>query len=240
MTIVPSPSIAYLGWAMILLLVSFLQYVFDIRGRFLQHRRLYAYLSYGALVIITIGIFGGLDYSGNVLMIRAANAGNSGHLISWIAIMLIFYRFGFDDILRGAGAAAGFIALHESISVFTTMISGGYGATFGVTFSTALWNYSTFFVLLAAASIVYVAFMGNETFGPFKKAGILLLIYSLVLVSIGGVGTINLLGQTPFFNNLDVNLQEQLSWIIPSLYLIGLSLSKKEMPPVPNTSKAFE
>lgn len=224
----PSPGLNYVEYGLVILFFAFIEYKFHIRNYLItNHRRFYAYFSYFGLIGVTIGVFGGLDYTGNILLIRALNAGNSGHLLSWIAIMLIAYRFGYNDIFKGVLVAGAFAAFHEIISVGITLVIGAYGASVGITLAEALWYYSTFFFLLAAILVAYFTFTGTETWYEMKRAVIFLTIYSIIVSSIGAIGTVDLSGPTIYFYNLDVNLIEQLSWLLPSVVLIGLGFRKK-------------
>jgi hypothetical protein len=228
MIAIPSPPLNYIEYAIGFLFVIFLDYALGIHKLLLAHRKFYFYFSYASLVAIIIGIFGGLDYTGNILLIRALNAGNSGHLISWIAIVMVACRFGYNDILKGITAAGGFAAGHEIISVSVTLITGAYGASLGITLSQALWYYSTFIVLLGAMMAAYFWFTESEYFKDLFKAMIVLTLASIIVASIGAVGTLNLIGPTQYFDNLDYNLVEQINWIIPAIVFVGLSLVPRE------------
>jgi len=230
MTPILSPPLNYIEYAAVFLFLAFAEYMLGLRALLLKHQRIYSYISYFSLIIITIGIFGGLDYSGNILLIRALNAGNSGHLISWVAIMLVAYRFGYNDILKGLTIAGAFAAGHEIVSILISLAAGSYGAAQGVSLASGLWYYSTFFFLLGAILIAYFVYDGTSTASALFRSMLILTGYSIVVASIGAVGTLNVLGPTIYFYNLDVNLIEQLSWLMPAIVFVGLSLRK----PVPD------
>lgn len=225
----PSPGLNYVEYGMILIFFAFIEYRFHIRDYLLtNHTRAYAYFSYFGLVGITIGIFGGLGYSGNILLIRALNAGNSGHLISWIAVIIVAYRYGYNDLFKGVIVAGTFASFHELISVLITLVIGAYGQEAGITLIQALWYYSTFFFLLGAFVLTYFVYTGTETWYEMKRMVVFLLGFSIIVASIGAISSVDLSGPTIYFYNLDVNLIEQASWLIPSIVLIGLSFRPKE------------
>jgi hypothetical protein len=224
-----SPPLNYVEYAFIFLFVGFLEYFIHLRRLlFGNHRKLYAYISYMSLVLMTIGIFGALDYSGNILLIRNINDSNTGHLLSWVAIMLLVYRFGYNDILKGITVGAAFAACHEIVSVLVSLIVGAYGASMGVTLSQAISFYSTFFFMLGSIMVAFFAFGGMKQIRDLSKSMGVLVIFSIIVGSIGGVGTIDLLGPTQYFYNLNVNLIEQCSWLMPSIIFLVLSLLKRE------------
>jgi len=221
-------DIRYLEYALILVIFAGVQNFFGPQRfrKILMNYRIYNYVSYAGLTLITILLFGGVNYSGNPILIRISPQ-NSGHLFTWIAIMLVAWRFGYNDIINGVLTAGLFAALHEIVGVSATLITGTYGAV-TVTLLNAIEYYSAFFVLLAAIIIARVEYSGIRDIKVWATT-IVIIVYTVLWASIGYPATINLLGPTTYFNNPDVNLLESLSWLIPSIVMIMPTNNSGEM-----------
>jgi hypothetical protein len=218
MTYVPI-DVRYLEYALILVVFVGVQKVLGPQRlrRLLTSHRAYNYVSYGGLASVTILLFGGVNYAGNPLMIRMS-AQNSGHLFTWIAIMLVAWRFGHDDFVNAVLTAGLFAALHEIFGVSATLIAGTYGDT---TLLNAAEYYSAFFVLLAAIIIARVTYSGTKDIRPTVWAtAAVIAVYTALWASIGYPAALNLLGPTAYFDNPDVNLLESLSWMIPAIVMV--------------------
>lgn len=222
MVSVPLPPLSYVEVGFVILFIAFVERMLHTREH-LMGSRAYFYASYIGLLIVTIGMFGGISYSGNILLMRTSADGNSGHVLSVLAIWLVLGRFGYKDIIKGLATAGGFVGFHEAISVGTTIIAGAYGA--GVTISQALFFYSTFFFLLSTVIIAYFVIDKRETWRPmYIGMGLLVLYSAIVVITTGAQGTLNVEGPTALFGNLMTNAIEDFSWMMPCIAIIVASL----------------
>ena len=222
--VIPLPPLSYVEVGLVVLFVTFIEYLLPI-NEYLAGKHVYFYMSYASLVVISIGMFGALDYNSNIILMRAAPDGNSAHFLSLLAIVLVLYRFGYNDIIKGLSITGAFVAFHELISVGFTLITGAYGASLGITPEQALTFYSTFLFMCATIVVAYFVFDKGKTWKHMYWAMVLLVMYSMIVVfSVGAVGTLNILGPTQYFQNMLKNGVEDGSWILPSIALIVASM----------------
>jgi hypothetical protein len=70
--------------------------------------------------------------------------------------------------------------------------------------------------------------MGKSLWPILWCTSFIIIIFSIPVASIGAIGALDLNGPTPYFANLDINLIEVLSWLMPGIYLLWASFIKKK------------
>lgn len=215
----------YLIYGMVLVFVAFVQKVFGIYGGLLKHPRGYCYASIAIIAATTILVLGHVDLSVNPILSRLLNV----HLFSMLSIFLIFYAFSYGgvskvDVIKGALTAGIYAALHEFVGTVFIFITGivfnEYFEGFQIPAGTVIVYYALFFVLLAGIFVAYLAFVGSERFKLLLKVAIIMIVMSAFFMAAGNFATLNLGGATSLYGNLDANLSENLTWVIPAIYMV--------------------
>jgi len=224
MAVAPPPNFDYLYESILLIIFAFIEYRFKLTSH-LEGKFLYFILSYFSIIGIIIGTVLFINWDENILLIRTVGIGNSGHILSWFAVISVCAYFGYKNIIKGVVYAGAVSATHEIISVGFTFITG----ITGVSVIQGLDYYSTYFVLIGALLICFFAMNGIKDIKALLVSNGALLIYStIIFVTVGGLGTTNLTGPTNQYYNLWYNALEEISWILPAAVFILVSYMKKQ------------
>lgn len=165
-----------------------------------------------ALVLFTPGLL-----RENILLLRVfSTVGASyGHWLSWLAIFIVFVRYGYRDVFRGAFVTGVLVALHEGLWYFSY-----FAAHTARVDAVVLYYYWPFLFLLAAMLAMY--FINVRALPRTKLAEVLvvLVVYYILWLAAGFPLTLdNITGITPFYGSLVVNFIEDASWLIPALVM---------------------
>lgn len=138
----------------------------------------------------------------------------SGHWFTWVALFMVYARYGWKDIVAGGIKTAVFGALHELSWYAAYMVSTPTRAL------EVAYYYSPFIVLLLVSLVVYAVLCKIGTIEPFP-AGRLLAAYAFLLAFdsiwvIAGfpISIDNILGPTALYSSVAVNAIEDMGWLV--------------------------
>ena len=161
-----------------------------------------------------------VHYNENILLVRAFNLGSelgTGHIFVWMVLAMIATRWGFKNIVAGFDILGMFGALHEIIWY------AFYGAVYGYTDT----YYYLPFIFLGITLLGAYAFLSRNGSIPTidRRTIILMIVFFVVMDAMWAIAGFPVpvslsSGNTPLFLNLQTNLIESESWVIPAIPLI--------------------
>jgi hypothetical protein len=173
-----------------------------------------ATLTAGGLIMITFTNFG----MSNLVALRVAtgpvanatlNYAGAGHWLTWLGLFIVYVRYGATDVLKGVSTMLFYGSLHESLWYFAYL----YVKPENV--SDIFYYYLPFTAFTYGALFTYLILFRNVV--PKRKVFVavsFMITFYALWVGIGFPITIdNVTGNTPFYNNLDVNFIESYSWL---------------------------
>jgi hypothetical protein len=161
------------------------------------------------------------NFSGNILLQRVATGWaapppehnfGSGHYLVWIALFVVYVRFGALDIVKGGLTMAFFGALHELFWYLS------YFWVKPMSAPVVLYDYSPFLVLVASILFAYCYLFALKKDSRAEKKRIVVLclffgaFYSMWVLAGFPITLDNITGRTVYYHDLVVNAIEDMSW----------------------------
>lgn len=177
--------------------------------------------NFAAWFWVTLFLF--VDYDKNVLLVRVADFGltlGTGHVLAWAAIAAVFTVWGWSDLSAGFLAVGVFSSLHELLWYFF------YAFAYGSELFTAYPYYVPFMLLGISLTVSFLLLKkGKRIRGPSAKQLIMCIsvmaVFDAMWLLAGFPVTVDILhGGTGLFGNLQTNLIEDLSWVMPGMVLL--------------------
>jgi hypothetical protein len=169
--------------------------------------RITAYQLFSYFFLVGIWIFLSLHFPSNIMGFTV-----TGHALSWIAVLMVFSRYGYFDMQKGLYYAGYLYSAHEGLYVLVA------GFKWGLIALTHFWLLEVFviafFIVFAPLSIPRQKLLRFWT--------VLLLCYTLWYFA-GFHVTVNNIyspAQTIYYTDPNVNFIEIINWLLPAVSFI--------------------
>jgi hypothetical protein len=142
----------------------------------------------------------------------------------WIAVFIVWLRYGYGNIIRGVIYCGLLASLHEAIWFIVYLISNPQN------FSITAVYYSPLYALLLSFFVAYYYLL--EPKDKLSKEHLYqILAFTGVFYLIWGLGTFpitadNVIGPTTLFNDLPTNIIENLSWLVMSVAFVSRKIGQ--------------
>ena len=160
------------------------------------------------------------DFNQNIVMLRTQNYTDvvgTGHWLIWLAAFIVYARFGVPfDFVKGIYAMAFFGGLHEGMWYITYIVD--------VAGIQSLYINSPFLILISGMIFGFLLLFRKQTHLSWTRISLIVFgmaMFYFMWYFAGFHTTLDIMtGRTAFYYNIDVNMIENLSWVMPALLFL--------------------
>ncbi len=160
----------------------------------------------------------GLYQGENILLVRVFQNihPNYGHWLTWLAVLLVYAKYGWKDVFKGSFTTGVLVAFHEWLWYISYFIVHTPAVD-----RLVLHYYFPFLILISAMLAMYFVHVRTLPKRKIYELLAVLVVYYFLWIAAGFPLTLdNITGVTPFYYSLTVNMIEDTSWLIPAVVMI--------------------
>ncbi|MGC9145968.1 MAG: hypothetical protein ACP5GS_07675 [Nitrososphaeria archaeon] len=161
----------------------------------------------------------GLYTGENILLVRVFQNihPNYGHWLTWLAVFIVYARYGWKDLVKGSFSTGALVAVHEWLWYISYFIVHTIPVD-----ALVLYYYFPFLILISSMLLFYYVHVRSIPAWRMRTMILVMIVYYFLWIMAGFPLTLdNVTGVTPFYYSLTVNMIEDASWLIPAVVLIA-------------------